>query len=528
MRVKKPQKRLEITASRLKALQGRIKNRTLAEDDWDVVMAMTETVECLSLALAEKGTSIARLCKYLLGAPTETARNLLKEHKADCSSSPHSGSGQKPRSTPKGHGRKPASAYTGAEKVCIDHPELHSGDLCPGCEKGKLYELSMPSVFVHIVGQAPLKATVYERMRLRCNLCGEVFTPVLPPDLDGQRHDESATAMVAMLKYGCGMPFHRLEKLQDGLGQPLPASTQWDMVEASARTLAPLLNELETWAAQGEILHNDDTTARILSFLKERDPESTRKGIFTTGIVSIRHGHQVALFKTGNRHAGENLEALLRARAAGVPPPIQMCDALSRNAPKEFDTILSNCLVHGRRQFVDLIDRFPEECTYVIEALGSVYKYEAIVKERGLSSDQRRAYHAQHSGPVMDDLKAWCETQFETKLVEPNSGLGKAIKYMLKHWKKLTRFLKVSGAPLDNNICERALKYAILHRKNALFYKTQNGANVGDLFMSLIHTCQLAGVNPLNYLTWVLKNIKKTQCNSSQFLPWNYQDEYPC
>ncbi|MFO8002854.1 transposase, partial [Thioalkalivibrio sp.] len=79
----------------------------------------------------------------------------------------------------------------------------------------------------------------------------------------------------------------------------------------------------------------------------------------------------------------------------------------------------------------------------------------------------------------------------EKKLVEPNSGLGKAIKYMLKHWKKLTRFLEVPGTPLDNNIAERALKYAILHRKNALFYKTQNGAKVGDLFMSLIHTCQL-------------------------------------
>jgi transposase len=122
------------------------------------------------------------------------------------------------------------------------------------------------------VGQAPLNATVYERMRLRCNLCGEIFTPPLPPDVGEQKHDESATAMVAMLKYGCGMPFHRLEKLQDSLGHPLPASTQWDMVHASALTLTPLLNALEDAAAQGEVVHNDDTTARILSFLKEQDP----------------------------------------------------------------------------------------------------------------------------------------------------------------------------------------------------------------------------------------------------------------
>jgi hypothetical protein len=271
-------------------------------------------------------------------------------------------------------------------------------------------------------------------------------------------------------------------------------------------------------------MHNDDTTAKILSFLNKQDPENTRTGIFTTGVVSIWQGHKIALFETGNRHAGENLQNLLSARAAGLPPPIQMCDALSRNVPKEYATILSNCLAHARRQFVELVERFPDECTHVIEELAKVYKHDAIVKEQGLSPVERLAYHREHSGPVMEELKEWCEAQMEEKLVEPNSGLGKAIKYMLKHWKKLTRFLEVPGTPLDNNIAERALKYAILHRKNALFYKTQNGANVGDLFMSLIHTCQLAGVNPLKYLTWVFKNVKNLQSNPADFLPWRYQE----
>ena len=101
----------------------------------------------------------------------------------------------------------------------------------------------------------------------------------------------------------------------------------------------------------------------------------------------------------------------------------------------------------------------------------------------------------------MEELHAWLTRQFEERLVEPNSSLGGAIAYMLKHWEKLTLFLRVPGAPLDNNICERALKKAILHRKNALFYKTANGAHVGDLFMSLIHTCELCGANPFDYLT---------------------------
>jgi len=523
MRLKKTKKRLDISGSQLRALQGRIQDRNLAEEDWDVVMAMTETVECLARALAESETSIARLCKYLLGAPTETARNILKAKKGDCSSSPTRDVEKKPR--PKGHGRNPASAYTGGEKVHIDDPNLEPGNLCPGCEKGKIYELALPSVFVHIVGQAPLKSTVYERTRLRCNLCGEIFTPELPPEVGEAKHDESAAAMVAMLKYGCGIPFNRLEKLQANLGQPVPASTQWDILNKSAIDIAPLHDLLETRAAQGELMHNDDTTAKILSFLNNQEPENNRTGIFTTGIVSICEGHKITLFKTGNCHAGENLENLLAARAAGLPPPIQMCDALNRNVPKEYATILSNCLVHARRQFVELVERFPDECSHVIEELAKVYKHDAIVKEQGLSPVERLVFHREHSAPVMEELKEWCQTQMEEKRVEPNSGLGKAIKYMLKHWKKLTRFLEVPGTPLDNNIAERALKYAILHRKNALFYKTQNGAKVGDLFMSLIHTCQLAGVNPLKYLTRVFKNVKKLQNNPSDFLPWRYQEK---
>ena len=106
----------------------------------------------------------------------------------------------------------------------------------------------------------------------------------------------------------------------------------------------------------------------------------------------------------------------------------------------------------------------------------------------------------------MDDLHQWMENQFAEHKTEPNSGLGKAISYLLRHWPKLTLFLRQAGAPLDNNIAERMLKKAILHRKNALFYKTMNGARVGDLFMSLIHTCELNKVNPFDYLTELLRH----------------------
>jgi transposase len=108
--------------------------------------------------------------------------------------------------------------------------------------------------------------------------------------------------------------------------------------------------------------------------------------------------------------------------------------------------------------------------------------------------------------------------------VEPNSGLGGAISYLLNHWQRLTLFLRQVGAPIDNNVCERALKKAILHRKNSLFYRTENGAKVGDLFMSLIHTAELCGANPFDYLTQLQRHADELKRSPSQWMPWNYRD----
>jgi len=511
-----PVKKLQLTGKQLKALQQRIKGRKLADGDYDILQGMAETIECLSQAVEEKSTSLGRLCKYLIGAPTETARNLLKKI------APEKAEEKVPKSKPPGHGRKPAAAYNGGVKVTIDHPVLKTGDHCPECEKGKIYELAMPSVHVHITGQAPLAATVYERTRMRCNLCGQIYAPDLPEPVADKKHDESAAAMLALLKYGCGLPLNRIEKLQGSLGHPLPASSQWDILDATATVLSPVFDAHFFLAAQGSIIHNDDTTMKILNFFKEQDPQGERKGIFTTGIISMWQEHKIALFMTGNRHAGENLTELLKKRSTQLGAPIQMCDALSRNAPKEFETILSNCLVHARRQFVDIIESFPDECVHVIDTMREVYKNDAIVKEQEMTAENRLVFHQQHSKPLMDQLHQWCCDQMEQKRVEPNSGLGKAIKYLFNHWEKLTRFLKAPGAPLDNNICERGLKFAIVHRKNSLFYRSRRGAYVGDLFMSLIHTCQLAGVNPLEYLTWLLKNIQQIPDDPFQYLPWKY------
>ena len=159
---------------------------------------------------------------------------------------------------------------------------------------------------------------------------------------------------------------------------------------------------------------------------------------------------------------------------------------------------------------MEVAANFPEPCRYVLETLGSVYKYDAEARQGQLSPLRALVFHQQHSGPVMEQLHEWLEAQFAQHQVEPNSGLGKAITYFLRHWKGLTAFLRDAGAPLDNNICERALKRAVLHRKNALFYRTLHGSQVGDLFMSLIHTCELTEANPFDYLTELQRHRRGT------------------
>jgi hypothetical protein len=391
-------------------------------------------------------------------------------------------------------------------------------------------------VLVRVAGQPPLAATIYELQKLRCGLCGQVFTAPPPAEAGEQKYDATAGSMIALLKYGSGLPFNRLEGLQGHLEIPLPASTQWEVVEAVAAALAPAFDELIRQAAQGDVLHNDDTTVKILALMGQRGPPAPavdavdeangaghRTGLFTSGVVALCDGHRVALFFSGRQHAGENLADVLKHRAAELPPPIQMCDALSRNLPGELQTILAHCLAHARRQFVEVYDRFPEPCRFLLEALAVVYRNDAEARKGQLSAEARLRFHQEASRPTMDQLHDWLKLQLDDKLTEPNSALGGAIGYMLRHWDKLTLFLRQAGAPLDNNVCERALKKAILHRKNALFYKTQNGARVGDLFMSLIYTCQLNAVNPFDYLTQLQWHADQVASGPEAWMPWNYR-----
>jgi len=521
---------LDVTPEELERLLEGVRE-ALGEAGYQKLKAAIRTLSYVTELLENREATLQSLRRLLCRARSEKTEAVLEQ--AGIPSSPTQGKPEAQETAKKsdiGHGRNGAQAYHGASHVQVPHLSLHQGDRCPECQRGKVYPLKEPGRLVRMRGQAPIAATVYELEKLRCNLCGEVFTANPPDGVGEEKYDATAASMIALLRYGSGFPWNRLADLEESLGIPLPVATQCEIVVEAAATMQPAMEELIRQAAQGEVLHNDDTSMPVLALRNagldhDEGDAVERTGVFTSGIVSTAQKQTIALFFTGRQHAGENLADVLQRRAAELAPPLQMCDALSRNLPKlpeKLEVIVGHCLAHARRRFVEVTPNFPEPCRHVLEQLGKIYGNDAVAREQTMTPEERVRFHQRQSAPVMDQLHIWLTAQFAEKKVEPNCGLGTAMRYLLKHWERLTLFLRQPGAPLDNNICERALKKAILHRKNSLFYKTENGAHVGDLFMSLIHTCELSDANPFDYLTQLQRHAGELARNPSQWMPWNY------
>jgi transposase len=520
---------LTLTEGERDAFLARV-NARVSPEDYQVIAGMTHALPEMLTLLEEHPATLRKLQHLLFGAKTEQTDRVYPPV------APPAAVPQTPKPKRKGHGRIKASDYTGARWVEVPHPTLKPGCLCPLCAKGAVRAQNTKAIILRIEGSPPIAATGYEMERLRCDTCGAVFTAPVPAAAGQEKYAPSVAVTIALLRYGTGVPHYRLARLQQSLGVPLPESTQWELLAPLGELAQPIFEALVVQAANAPLLHHDDTTMRILDLRRPGSAtadelalmEPQRTGTFTSNVLADVAQHPVALYFTGWQHAGENLAAVLRQRSTDLGKPIQMCDALSRNLRPESNTILAFCLAHGRREFVTVAPNFPDECRYVLESLGEVYRFDAEAKQLGLRPEPRLVHHQTHSQPVMARLKAWMHEKLDGKHVEPNSGLGQAIGYMLKHWEPLTLFLRHAGAPLDNNCCERALKMAILHRKNSLSYKTLHGAQTGDLFMSLIHTCRLNRINPFAYLLAIATHSKEVKSRPSAWLPWNYlQAEKP-
>jgi transposase len=546
-----------LSAADGEALLARLSVYAPTRCDCEILMLVVRWYFWLMFALQETKITLSRLRRLLFG------KALKPSPASEEATTPTAGGGEEPRSDsvvhadaatsgdspppsqstppakPKGGhragtGRLEADAYVGAERVECRHDDLAAGQRCPVCGQGSLYDLP-PGVEIRIDGHALLSAIRYELHKLRCSACGAIFTAPLPDGVGKTKYSPRARAALVVSRYYLGLPFYRLEGYQAMQGAPVADATQWDQIEAVGRCCYGVFGYLETLAAQGELIHQDDTTVRILTLMQENaqiraraaaqglSRATERTGMFTTALV-VRVGERlIALYYSGRSHAGENLAALLDKREAAQEPPLVMSDALSRNEVAEGLVVRCHCLGHGRRQFSDIEELFPSECRVVIETLKAVFDHDEVAREQAMSAAARLAYHQAYSKPLMDDLKVWLDQQIDDRLVEPNSALGKAITYMRTYWEPLTRFLHIEKSPLDNNLVERALKLFIRQRKNSLFYKSEHSAHIASVLTSLILTCIYAGVNALAYFVALQEHRAEVFAEPEAWLPWTYQ-----
>ena len=546
MAKKKGPDTIDLSKEELEALQDRIKNKQLAEDDYVILEKVLHFSIWITIQLQNAKISINRLKVMIFGHKTEkrsseknkntspekdleklNADDVNAKEDANNAATPKKNDLNESEKPKKGHGRKPATDYTPDEIIVVSHETLKPGDRCPTDCGGRLYPVPItPGGVIRVQGQSCAHVISYEFQKLRCALCGETFAPKNPEGFQEEKYDERFKAIMVLQKYSLATPFFRQEGYMNIIGFPLADATQWDLVEAVANCAYPVFGALEKIAANYDNANNDDSGVKILDVIKDnkKNPNKERTGMFTTCIIaSCDKKPTIVLYYSGVKHSGENMAHFLNKRDKNLSPIVQMCDALSSNQPKAFKTILCNCLAHGRRNFIQVENNFPLECDFVISQIGFVYHYDAQAKLKKMDKEQRLAYHQENSGPVMEALKLWMQQKMDVHEVESTSGLGVAIRYMQRHWEKLTRFLSVAGAHLDNNIVEQALKFAIKVRKNSMFHKSEHGAYVAALFFSIIKTCALSKINPIDYLVELQKNKSAVFKTPDLWLPWNYK-----
>lgn len=521
-----------VNEQELQALQQRITARKIEDKDWDLIERYLLLLLRLSRVLQYGKIRMKKIARMLFGKRTE------KEEKKDLPEDPppsssgggktppgsaegkqDAGSGSvnenpEPKAT-KGHGRRPASDYQNAETVICPLCHNKPGELCPACGKGRLRELPA-EVTIRFTGNPPVTATKYAQERARCDTCGQIFKAELPKEAGEEKYDASAKVSIVMNKYGSGVPFYRLGAQQAQQLVPLAPSTQWERCEEVADSVLPVYLEIERQAASAELIFIDDTPQLVLEAGKKQP---------MTGVVARVGERWVTLYLTGPDAAGKKISVLLEARPPGLPPPLQMSDALAANQQDIIRVIVLLCLVHCRRHFFEIKEFYPEVCSPVLEAIRQVYGFERAVKDLHLDAAARLLYHQEHSQPLLERMKVWLLNQMDQQLIEPNSPLGKAVKYLKNHWDGLIGFCRHKGAPLDNNVVEAALKFPIQNRKAAYFFKTSHGADVGCLLMSMIKTANQASVSPFAYLEALLRHRMELRQNPGLWLPWNYQTQ---
>jgi len=472
------------------------------------------------------------------GCEAGCANNNTKSgHNESCNSSHRS----KSRKSRKGEGRNGFDDYPNSPTRVV-HPPYNAGDKCPECQLGKLYN-GESRKSIQFTGNSPLMVNRLERKTLRCNKCGVEYIAAEAH----QKWTESARSAIILQK-AYGMPYYRLSQFQAVHSVPIAISTLWQQCEAVWSECALMIfAQLSEEAAENSTFYVDDSGAKILEVIKDNKQKLIEQGsavsinsakenksgdkiraCHTTVICSESNDNKkIILYYTKNSYSGENIVPVLQAKHQKQESHYIkiMSDASNMNIPHVSVDILqklimANCLTHGMRRFVEIEKEYPVECGYFLKEIRAIYAVEREYKNSDARIKLRR--HKKHSSIHIKNIYSKIHYLFNKKLVEPNSSLGSAMKYWLNNKAGLTRFLKVKGIELDNNQSERALKRIILQRKNSLFFKTLNSAEIASGLQSIVSTCVINKVNPFEYLNWIQVNSGKIQKGSKDYMPWDF------
>lgn len=409
------------------------------------------------------------------------------------------------------------------------HPLASTSNTCEKCYCR--LSLTKPKVIFRVTSTALFTTEKHQLETKRCIGCG--LTVSADPGFDVQgmigQFTSYAAAVLIVLHYYMGMPFNRLSRFLSFMNGALPSSSQWDVASQSYDRLKPMYIAL--WLHSRESAKNmrvDDSGAKILSTSgKIRDGTTGgRSGVNATALKIMTHqNEEISLFITGLQHGGEVVNTLLHARESNKQI-IKISDAANKNfalsAKSKQQVIEAACNEHAFAMFRSLRNDYPTHYQFVAETYNKIYELDRLCKSEKLNDEERLRRHQKTSLPLMAKFAKWTLVKLNSGTIEENSNEGRAFHYVINQFAKLTEFLKTPGVPLDTNLVEQFLRVSKRYFRNSSFFKTDTGAEVGDMFMSLTRTAIDAGVSPIDYICWCLDNHEDLKMNPNNYFPWMY------
>lgn len=464
----------------------------------------------------------------------------------------------------KGTGNRTLADFPGAKHTTVLFgPDMASGCKCPHCLQGKL-ERTRGSSRLRFESRAPIEAVIYDVEKMRCGACRQEFEAPMPPETGPgiviSKATPRAAAQSLLLRYGQGFPDSRLDELQAWHGMPFDNSRQWNIAKQAFDALAPIRAFHARFVANAKLRQVDDCTVRVIEdHMRIRyevqcaeaagfQERHVRTGLQATVYVATNpEGVTYRLFLIGRAHQGEREYEMAKLRNS-TSPLTRVTDAASKastlkpfpdpnehgfvpqgNTSKdrleEQSVTQAYYLEHLRQTLDKATPGFTHEMPYLMERLVRIFELDADAKRNGLDDDARLALHQEHSVPLFEEMLTYARTEIASNpKAEPNGDYRRALNYLLGNAEGLSAFLRVAGVPLTTTDAELGAKFTKKHHHNSLSFQTRKGADVGAFFMSLIASCLGLGVNPLVYLTAVLRwRSAITDENAGDWMPDTFE-----